>query len=172
MLTGSWAEVERLLGDLGSRLRAEAGKATAENLQLIEKTVVRHLDRQDLPWPPLSPAYRRYKERTRSPRWRQRRLRSGRSNPRSLSEKTLIATGAMRNAITSYQTGPYSGEVGISRQESYAAGEKLVNVAWVHERGSRDKTIPARPLWEPTAEELQAKLARRYAGALRRALDV
>lgn len=172
MLTGDWNKVQRLLSGLASKIKAEMGKTTAESLQLIEKTAVGHIDKQDLPWPPLSRAYARYKERTRSGKWRRRRSKTGRANPRSLSEKTLIATGAYRQAITSYQTSVYSGEVGVSRHEAYDDGEKIVNIAAVHEMGTRDKRIPARPLWEPTAKELEEKITKNFLRAAERALNV
>lgn len=172
MLTGDWNKAQQLLSKLASRLKAEMSKTTAESLQLIEKTAVGHIDKQDLPWPPLSRAYARYKERTRGGKWRRKRLKAGKANPRSLSEKILVATGTMRQAITSYQTGPYSGEVGVSRHESYDDGEKVVNIAAVHEMGTRDKRIPARPLWEPTAKEVEEEVTKNFLRAAERALNV
>lgn len=172
MLTGDWDKVKKMLSEFGSRLQAEADKATAENLQLVEKTVVGHIDKQDLNWAPLSKNYARYKARTRSAKWRRKRLKGGKSNPRRLSEKTLVATSAMRNAITSYRTSPYSGETGISRRKSYADGEKMVNIMLVQELGTKDKKIPARKLWEPSAKEVEGKIVKRFSEAVEKALNV
>jgi hypothetical protein len=172
VLTGDWNKVRELLHKLGSRIENEGQKATAESLQLIEKTVVGHIDRQDLPWKPLSRAYARYKARTRSQSWRRRRLKADKQNPRGLSENILVATGAYREAITSFQTSSFEGEVGVSRQESYAGGEKIANIGAVLELGTRDQTIPARPLWEPSAKEVEDKVIGNFEKALEEALNV
>ena len=172
MLTGDWNKVQRLLGRLASRIKAEMSKTTAESLQLIEKTAVSHIDKQDLPWRPLSRAYAIYKKRTRSGKWRRKRLKGGKTNPRSLSEKILVATGTYRQAITSYQTGIYSGEVGVSRHERYDDGGKVVNIGTVHEMGTRDRRIPARPLWDPTAKEIEEEITKNFLRATERALNV
>jgi len=171
-LTGDWHKVTDRFGNIGRRLRESCGDAMSESIALVEKTVVKHIDDQDLPWPPLSEKYARYKERTRSGKWRRKRRKAGLSSPRRLSEKMLIATGAYRNAITSHKISPFEGEVGVSRQEAYSGGEKIANIGQIMEEGTRDGRIPARPHWEPSAEEVEGKIEKRFEKALAEAFDV
>jgi hypothetical protein len=170
VLTGDWEGVKRRLRRVAEKLEAEASQATSKGLALIEKTALGHLDEQDLNWEPLSEKYARYKARTRSRKWRRRRLTAGKENPRSLSPKILIATATYRQAITSYKTSPYSGEVGVSRQETNKDGTKLVNIGKFHEEGT--KNMPQRELWGPTADELEDKILKNYQGAVRKLIDV
>jgi len=173
VLKGDWHKVEKMLGQIAPKLQSEAEKATAESLQLIEKTVVGHLDNQDLNWPPLAEGTMVRKLQSQNPKLRRRKIRAGRKvSSRRLSEKILIATGAYRNAITSYQINPYSGEVGVARNETNKDGEEIVNIGMVHEDGTRDGRIPARELWEPSAKEVEDDIVNNYEKAAKRALNV
>jgi len=172
MLIGDWNRVTDRLGNIGRRIKDSCGDAMSEGIALIEKTVVKHIDNQDLDWPPLSDKYARYKERTRSGKWRRKRRKAGKSSPRRLSEKMLIATGAYRNAITSHKISPFHGEVGVSRQEAYDDGEKIANIGQIMEEGTRDGRIPARPHWEPSAEAVESKIEKRFEKALAEVFDV
>lgn len=172
MLIGDWNRVVDRLGNIGARIRETCGAAMSESIALVEKTVVKHIDNQDLGWPPLSKKYARYKERTRSGKWRRKRLKAGKATPRRLSEKMLIATGAYRNAITSHKISPFEGEVGVSRQEAYDDGEKIANIGQIMEEGTRDDRIPARPHWEPSAEEVEGKIEKLFEKGLVKAFNV
>jgi len=156
LLTGDWEGFKRRLTGLSKRLLTEVGRATAENLQLTESTVVGHLVKQDLRWKPLSKRYRRYK--------------LGRKKGGRLSEKTLIATGKYRQAITSEQLSPFEGVVGVKKTVAYRGGEKVANIGLVHEFGTKDRRVPARPLWRPTVEEVEEEVIRNYEKALQKAL--
>ena len=88
------------------------------------------------------------------------------------SEKILVDTATYRNSISAFVTSAFSGEVGVARNEVSANGENLVNIAVIHEDGSRDGRIPARKLWEPTAEEVEEQVVNNYMNAGKRALRV
>ena len=159
-LTGDWDKITDRLSNAAGRLKKSCNAGMSESIALIEKTVVKHIDDQDLNFAPLSKGYARYKERTRSGKWRRKRKKGGKSSPRRLSEKTLIATGAYRNAITSHKISPFDGEVGVSRQEAYDGGEKIANIGQILEEGTRDGRTPPRPHWEPSAKEVEDKIAK------------
>lgn len=167
-LIGDWAKVRDKLQHLSDDLKAEIGHSTAKSLAQIERCAVGHINKQDLDLAPLSPKYAAYKARTRNKTWRRRRSKAGKENPRSLSEKILVATGAFRQSITNYQTGPFSGEVGVSRQESYADGEKIANIGIMLSTGT--KNMPARDIWEPTAKEMAPKVTENFLSAARKVL--
>jgi hypothetical protein len=172
MLIGNWDRVMLKIKRLSDDLKAEIGLSTAQSLQRIEKRAVGHINKQDLKWAPLSPAYKRYKERTRDAGWRRRRKKAGKTMPRRLSEKILIATGEYRKAITSHQLDPFSGEVGVSRQEKYngPGGAEIADIGIMLEEGTSQ--MEARPLWEPTADEMQEEVSKRFIRAVEKALDV
>jgi hypothetical protein len=168
-LVGDWDKVVRRIESLSDDLKKEIGQSTAVSLQQIEKAAVGHIDKQDLPLAPLSPAYARYKARTRNASWRRRRGRAGKDSPRRLSEKTLVATGAFRQSITSYQLSPFEGEVGVSRQESYSGGEKIADIGTMLSTGT--SKMPARDIWQPTADEMAEKVTNNFVRAARKVLN-
>jgi hypothetical protein len=171
MLTGDWDRVTRMLGEIGTKLKAESQKATVNSLNLIEKTAVGHIDKQDLNWAPLAESTMRQKLRSQNPARRRKRRKQGKTASR-LSEKILVATGAYRNSISSFATSAFSGEVGVARVETSADGESMVNIGAVQELGSRDGRIPARELWRPTAEEVEERVINNYLKAGKVALRV
>ena len=174
MLQGDWDKVQRKLSSIADQIETEAKQATAESLALIETTVLDHLKNQDLSWKPLSGKYADYKKQTRKASWRRKRKKAGLNVPRRLSEKTLIATAAMLQAITSYQQGSFACEVGVSRQKEYKGkdGIKIANIGAIHELGSRDGRIPKRALWEPTAEEVKERVLEKFKRVTEKLIDV
>jgi hypothetical protein len=156
MLTGDWEGFKKRLNTFSRRLVTNVERATAENLQMVEAAVVGHLVSQDLRWKPLSARYLKRK--------------LGKKTGGRLSEKILIATGQYRRSITSEQFNPFEGVVGVKKTQKYAGGEKVANIGLVHEFGTRDRRIPARPLWKPTTEELEERVVENYGKALKGAL--
>lgn len=152
----------RYLRTLPVRMEVGMTRATQRNLALVERTVKRHLRNQDLGWKELSPAYSK----------RKRRTGAGKGGGRRLSEKTLIATGTLLRSITSEMTGINEGAVGVLRSSRYTDGERIANIAAVHEYGSRDGRIPARPLWDPTAKETSDDCRRNWLAATRKAVKL
>jgi phage gpG-like protein len=148
--TGDWNGVTRTLERDGERLRSEVEKATNRNGRLLESTMKGHLEAQDLPWPPLSPDYLK------------RKIAEG------FSEQTLIRTGSLMANIRYHAKDWKSGFVGILRNVMNSDGESLVNIAAVHEFGTRDGRVPARPYVAPTLEERRDEIVRAYEEAIER----
>jgi hypothetical protein len=96
-----------------------------------------HISKQDLGWVPLAPATLT-KKITADPKQ---------------SENILIATSTYFQSITSWVTDD-TAWAGVRRGVRTKDGEvELGLLAAVHEFGSDDGRIPARPLWKPTFEE-------------------
>jgi hypothetical protein len=153
-LTGDWGRLNGFLSGFDRKFIAAIDRATGENIKLGERTVVMHLKSQDLGWKPLTDRYRRRKRRFK---------RGGR-----LSEKTLIATATYFKSITAEKFSPFEGAVGVLRQARYQRGEKIANIAMVHEFGTKNRRIPARPLWKPSLEEITDKVLNNYDKAVNR----
>jgi hypothetical protein len=100
-----------------------------------------HLQNQDLGWQPLSDRYLKLKMKQRK-------------GKRRLSEKTLIATSSYFQSITSKVLGRRV-LIGVMRGVRNDDGQEIANIAKIHEYGSTARNIPARPLWQPTLEELK-----------------
>ncbi|MEW6352385.1 MAG: hypothetical protein AB1646_25310 [Thermodesulfobacteriota bacterium] len=152
MLTGDWDKLIRQLGQAGERLKAEAQKATNENGRLLEETMVGHFEAQDLGWVPLKPDYLAWK------------LREG------LSEETLFATTTLLQNIRYHERSWHEGFVGVLRGATYQkSGESVVNIAAVHEYGTKDGRVPARPFVAPTLAECEPQISQNYQEAVVRA---
>jgi len=169
-------DAKRYMSNLHNNIVEEIGKATAKNVRLAEDTVRGHLRSQDLSWKPLSPDYAEAKARTRAGKRsyfrgaRRGRRAARRKGGKRLSEKTLIATSQYFNSITSEIISPYEAGVGVARRKRYKGGEKIANIALVHEYGSKDGKIPARPLWRPTADEIAGRCQDNWLRAVRRGI--
>lgn len=112
-----------------------------------EGRVKEHLQKQDLDWAPLQDAT--LKRKTSPAQGKQR-----------LSEKKLIATTTYFRNITSWASGSRV-FIGVKRGVRNASGASVGMIARVHEFGSKKRNIPARPLWQPTLEELRAYIIRK-----------
>lgn len=132
--TGDWRAVEALI----RAIKTEAFIATQQSMSRVglkaEAIAKTHMSKQDLGWKPLSPKYLASKVR------------------RGLSDNTLIATSTYFQSITSWNNGQKV-FVGVKKQAVSEDGELLADIAKVHEFGSVTRSIPARPLWQPTLTE-------------------
>lgn len=135
---GDWGDVTDLLKRKLNKAYSQASEETLKRVTLKgERIVVLHLRNNDLPWQPLRQATLANK------------ARKGQSN------KTLIATTDYLNSISSF-TKRNVGFVGVRKKVVNAQGQALVDIAKVHEYGSISRSIPARPLWQPSFKELEA----------------
>lgn len=157
------------------RMMREIEKATAKNAALAERTAVMHLRNQDLGWKPLSAEYLNRKQLTGAGKrsyirgtWRGKT--AAKRTGKRLSEKTLIATSTMLKAITSKVYSPTEAAAGVLRSADYKDGGSVVNIAEVHEFGTKDGRIPKRPLWEPTRNEIDAKCKDNWIKAMDRVI--
>lgn len=103
---------------------------------IIEEGLVGHIERQDLGWKALDPAYKTWKER------------------KKLSNQIWIATSTLLNSITvQVEKDGEEITVGANRKAPGKDGEDPVLVARVHEFGSTKRGIDERPLFRPTYRE-------------------
>lgn len=146
--TGDWGKVDKMFADIGQRFQKNVQAATGLNGRLLETTIVTHFQRQDLGW------------KTLTPRYRARKLREG------TSEKILIRTSTLMQNINYQRTDWRSGFVGVLRNVTTKDGESLVNIAAVHEFGTRDGRVPARPFFAPSQAECEQQMVRNYQDAV------
>ncbi|MEQ8822630.1 MAG: hypothetical protein RLY93_20530 [Sumerlaeia bacterium] len=129
-LTGPWADAARKLATLDERYAAAMRKAVRISAARFERRLVLHIQNQDLPWKPLSKAYR------------ERKLREG------YSTDIYIKTSSLQQSITtSVSEDGMTAVVGAKRVAEHNGA--LVNVVALMEFGSVKAGIPARPLFRP-----------------------
>jgi phage gpG-like protein len=150
VLTGDWKSLERQLAGIGDRLRREVTAATDRVGRLVEERMVGHFEGRDLGWPALSPRYLK------------RKIAEG------YSEQTLVRTGTLMANLRYHRKKWNRGFVGVLRNVTTPDGESLVNIAAVHEYGTKDGRVPARPFVAPTVEECRDEVIREYEAAIER----
>ncbi len=135
---GDWAKVHNIIKNRLPKAYQETSEKVLKRVTLkAERIVVLHLRNQDLGWQPL-------KEKTLA-----RKARRGES------EKTLIATTDYLRSITAFVENGV-GFVGVRKKKVNSSGNSLVDIAATHEFGSISRSIPARPLWQPSLIELSS----------------
>ncbi len=183
VLTGDWAGFERMLSEAGSKFKRNVGQATKDAGKLIEQTAVKHIESQDLGWPPLSEKYAKRKagvvagklQRSLSKRQLAARLNrhgiayGAKEDKGTLAlrlstggNQVLVAEGRLMGGIRYRQTDWKGGQVTVNRPSENGS----VNLAGVHEMGSSKRKIPKRAFMEPTAKEVGPKVARLYEEAV------
>lgn len=128
---GEWDRVRLAI----MMLKKEAQKSKSISLKrtglFAEGEAKKHVSRQDLNWKPLNKEYLRRKKK------------------RGLSNKILVATSTYFQSITSF-VDMDTAYAGVRRVSRYKDGKSVANIAKIHEYGSKERNIPARPLWRPT----------------------
>ncbi len=141
-LTGDWDRLSKVLDRAANGFKSEQAKALGRSLKRIERTVLGHIDNQDLDWEPLAEAY------------------ADRKMARNLSPDILRATNEMYQNITTAQPTAWTGMVGVQRGVKSKDGDDVTDIALIHEQPDDDgKIIPARKLWQPTFEEMKDEIA-------------
>ena len=132
---GEWERVGRLVNDLGPNIKKSQEMSLMRWGLKAERIAKEHISHQDLGWPALKPATLT------------RKISAG------YSENILIETSMYFQSITSWVSDD-TAWCGVQRGVRTKDGNvELGMVASVHEFGSSDGTIPARPLWKPTFME-------------------
>lgn len=149
----------KVYGTLGPMLakikdmQQRVDKVMKEAAFKMERIMVLHIQNQDLDHEPLTARYL------------SRKIAEG------YSENILIRTGTALETIRVMQIDKDSYFVGWPRGIKEKDGEEEVfNIMAVHEFGSNDGTIPARPVVQPSLEELEEWLAPRLKHDIRTAL--
>lgn len=132
--TGQWVAAARTLGTGPARLRIAMDRATLQEAEFFRKKVVEGIVKQA----PGGKAFKPLSETTLAIR----RFTG------FAGTKALIVRGDLRNSIkVTKKNGPLGVEafVGVHRTERGSDGEKLVNIAAVHEFGAGPIVIPVTP---------------------------
>lgn len=152
-LEGNWQAVLKKMDKIGDDVLEAAKLALHQNALVLERTIVKHFERQDLGWPKLNPAYKKYKTK------------------RGLSNQVLIATSTLMQSITTQLSADGTEAfVGVLRTAPRKDGKKPVMIAAVHEYGSTKRKIKKRPFLEPSFKEKQQEFAKRYETKISEAL--
>lgn len=180
--SGDWAKLERLLSQASSKLKQNLSEATKEAGHLIETTAVGHIEKQDLPWPPLTEKYalrkmlkgarklKRMSPAKLTARLSRQGIAYGANEDKgtlalrlaSGGNQILVETGRIMAGIR-YRQQDWKGGVVTAKRMS---DDGRVNLSGVHEMGAPSRSIPARPFMKPTSEEVGPKVAKLYEEAV------
>lgn len=129
--------ITRFLNKMGSFAHEFTSDFNREEAERMLAVVKSHMDRQDLPWVPLSPPYLRRKER------------------QGLSTDIWKATETLYNQLkVVYDSNTETYYVGGEEGEVHGpSGLEVNHLIDIHERGRPPMGIPARPLFEPSSRE-------------------
>jgi phage gpG-like protein len=150
---GDWNRVEKMLESFGSKFQQNIQQATDNSGELLAANIEAVFEAQN--FAPLKPKYLRWKYR------------------HGYSELILYLGGTLRGSVKYHKRDWRGGFVGILRNvqakspDGKSAGP-LVNIAAVHEFGSRDGRIPARPYIAPGFGKSRAAMLREYEDAIER----
>ena len=120
----------------------------------LERTIVLHIQNQDLPWEALSPKYLA------------RKIKEG------FSELIMIRTGTALETVRTIQLDDSSYFVGWPRGVTRKTADGTVEIypiMAVKEFGSLDGTEPARPVIQPSLKELKVWLRQQMVDELKKA---
>lgn len=153
---GDWQRLEHVMRELSSprRLDAHLLEATTKNAIEAQRSIVLGIRQQWPDWQPLAPSTVKA------------RLRKGHKSPAGI--KMLMDTGQLLNAITYHVYDGLRAAVGVVKGAKRKDGGDLVNVAAVHEYGSVDGRIPARPYLRRGVLRVQKAMVERWAEAVKR----
>lgn len=137
--TGNYDKTKSFAENLDSNIKKALSQSIKKVGMKAEAMAVKHITNQDLGWKPLSKRYLGMKLKSTKPK---------------LSEKTLIATTAYEQAITTKKTdkGVF---IGVLKGVKNENGQEIAKYAVINEFGSTARNIPARPLWQPVLSELR-----------------
>lgn len=141
--TGDWNAVAGMLNGLQKEIEIAAQQTTMQIGLHAEGLARKHMTNQDLGWQEL-------KARTITVK-----------SKRGGSDLILVDTSSYFQAITSwFDKAKGIAYVGIKKTVKNEDGEEIADIAKVHEYGSVVRNVPARPLWQPTENEMQQVVAK------------
>ena len=145
--TGDWDGFAKMLAEAGSKLRSNIQKATNTNGRLIEDRIEARI-RSNQVTPATSEKFRKWKEK------------------HGYSNTTLIMGGDLINAVKYDKKGWNEGFVGVNRNAESKDGTKLASLAAVHEYGTLNGRIPARPYIAPVVAQSEREIVENYQKAV------
>lgn len=141
--TGDWNAVTGMLNGLQKEIEIAAQQTTMQIGLHAEGLARKHMTNQDLGWHEL-------KARTITVK-----------SKRGGSDLILVDTSSYFQSITSwFDKAKGVAYVGIKKTVKNEDGEEIADIAKVHEYGSVVRNVPARPLWQPTENEMQQVVAK------------
>ena len=137
---GNWDKVTSIINNLENEAKKASDISVKRWGLTAERIAKKHISAQDLGWQALSQTYLDSKVK------------------KGYSKNILVRTSSYFQSITSWTMQGYA-FVGVKREAKDSYGNVIANIAAVHEYGSITANIPARPLWQPTLEEMKKEMA-------------
>lgn len=139
---GQWKEVTALSRGLKMDLKSTRSDLLKDWGHRAETIAKGHITTQDLGWEPLKESTIRRKKEENMP----------------YIDEILRATSTYYNTIKFWVNAKgYQSDtvyVGVNDSDGHPSGEKLGEIAVLHEFGAWELNIPARPLWGPVLQEM------------------
>lgn len=131
---GSWGKLKLASTSLANDIQKAEVIALKKIALQAEATAKKYILSQPSSWTPLNKEYKARKERTKK------------------SNKMLIATSSYIQSITSkVDARAMVAYAGVTKKTTHKSSKRpMVDIAKVHEFGSKARGIPARPVWKPT----------------------
>lgn len=131
---GDWGKLKMASRSLASDIKKAEVIALKKIGLKAESTAKEYILSQPSSWSPLTREYRERKERMRR------------------SNKILISTSSYIQSIThKVDARVMVAYAGVTKKAVHKESKRpLVDIAKVHEFGSKARNIPARPVWQPT----------------------
>jgi len=139
-LTGDWAKTQRIMSSMPKFISVLRKRIVQVLASRYYDALKHHLESQDLPLAPLNDWYRQWKEK------------------HGLDSRILIATGELMDNIKIYDIAIGKAFIGIKGGKQHKGGIDMALLALIHEYGSVERGMPARPLYRLTFEELKSQL--------------
>jgi len=138
---GDWSKAKKIIENLPEFFRRLTDELAQEIAEEYYERLKNHFMLQDLPLKPLSDWYKRWKQRM------------------GLDTRILLATHEMFESVRVYNEGFGKRFTGIKGGKIHKMAKiDVALLALVHEYGRLDRSIPARPVFRPTADELKKEL--------------
>lgn len=144
VLTGDWKAADDIFKRLPYRVQKNLALATARNAATVVGVTKKIIRDQSEPWPPLADATKQRKN----------------------SSKALIEHGDLLGSIKSTKLMDTIFFVGILRMVKNREGKSLVDIGAVHEFGTADSRVPARPYLRPGLEQAEKACMKRWEKSL------
>lgn len=140
-MTGDWAKTKRVMSSMPKFVKTLQQRVVTGIATRYHEALLQHLESQDLPLAPLNEWYRQWKE------------------SHGLDTRILIATGELMENIKIYDIAVGKAFVGVKSGKQHKGGIDMALLALIHEYGSVETGMPARPLYRLTLQELKSKLS-------------
>ena len=145
--TGDWDGFAKMIAGAASKFRKNIEAATNKNGRLIEGRIVERIQSNQVT-PATSERFKKWK------------------SEHGYSVTTLIMSGTLINAVKYDKRSWQEGFVGVKRSAENKDGTKLASLAAVHEYGTLDGRIPARPFIAPVVARSEREIVENYQKAV------